>query len=97
MNIFDSWIATTPIAHRGLFDDKIPENSLAAFKNAVKNKLPIELDVSVLTDGVPVVFHDERLARMTGKDGLIYEIKTESIKIKEFRNFISLLLENLND
>ena len=71
MNIFDSWIATTPIAHRGLFDDKIPENSLAAFKNAVKNKLPIELDVSVLTDGVPVIFHDERLARMTGKDGFI--------------------------
>ncbi len=71
MNIFDTWIATTPIAHRGLHDDKIPENSLAAFKNAVKNKMPIELDVSVLTDGVPVVFHDERLARMTGKDGFI--------------------------
>jgi len=71
MNIYDTWLVTTPIAHRGLFDDKIPENSLAAFKNAVKNKLPIELDVCVLTDGVPVVFHDERLARMTGVDGFI--------------------------
>ena len=71
MNIFDSWIATSPIAHRGLFDDKIPENSLAAFKNAVKHKVSIELDVTVLTDGVPVIFHDERLARMTGKDGFI--------------------------
>ena len=39
MNIFETWLATTPIAHRGLFTDKIPENSLSAFKNAVKNKL----------------------------------------------------------
>ena len=46
-------------------------NSLAAFKNAVKNKLPIELDVALLTDGTLVVYHDERLARMTGKDGFI--------------------------
>lgn len=71
MNIYESWIATQPIAHRGLFTDKIPENSISAFKNAVKNKLPIELDVTCLVDGVPVIFHDEKLARMTGKDGFI--------------------------
>ena len=71
MNIFDSWISTTPIAHRGLFNEKYPENSLAAFKNAVKNKLPIEFDVSCLADGTPVIFHDQKLARMTGKDGFI--------------------------
>ena len=71
MNIFETWIAKTPIAHRGLFNEKYPENSLSAFKNAVKNKLPIELDVSYLTDGTLVVFHDEKLARMTGKDGFI--------------------------
>lgn len=71
MNIYDSWLVTTPIAHRGLFTDKIPENSLAAFKNAIKNKLPIELDVTVLADSTVVVFHDEKLARMTGKDGFI--------------------------
>ena len=71
MNIYETWIAKNPIAHRGLFNEKCPENSLAAFKNAVKSKLPIELDVSLLTDGTPIVFHDERLARMTGKDGFI--------------------------
>lgn len=71
MNIFETWLVTTPIAHRGLFTDKIPENSLSAFKNAVKNKLPIELDVVGLADGTPVIFRDERLARMTGKDGFI--------------------------
>ena len=71
MNIYESWIATTPIAHRGLFGEKMPENSIAAFKNAIKNKLPIEFDVTCLVDGTPVVFHDEKLARMTGKDGFI--------------------------
>lgn len=80
MNIFDSWIAKQPIAHRGLFGDKIPENSLAAFKNAVKNKLPIELDVTCLADGTPVIFHDEKLARMTGKDGYISHCKYEDIQ-----------------
>ena len=30
MNIYESWIAKTPIAHRGLFDENIPENSIAA-------------------------------------------------------------------
>ena len=58
MNIYETWIAKTPIAHRGLHNDKCPENSIAAFKNAVKNKVPVEMDVVCLTDGTPVVFHD---------------------------------------
>lgn len=80
MSIYESWLVKQPIAHRGLFDEKHPENSLAAFKNAVKNKLPIELDVSLLTDGTPVIFHDEKLARMTGKDGFISNCKYEDIQ-----------------
>ena len=71
MNIYESWIVKSPIAHRGLFDEKNPENSLSAFKRAIKNKLTIELDVTSLADGTLVVFHDEKLARMTGKDGFI--------------------------
>ena len=71
MNIYESWIVKTPIAHRGYFGEDIPENSLAAFKQAIKHKLPIELDVTALADGTPVVFHDEKLARMTGHDGFI--------------------------
>ena len=80
MNIYDTWIAKSPIAHRGLFNEKYPENSLAAFKNAVKNKLPIEMDITCLTDGVAVVFHDEKLARMTGKDGFISNCSYKDIE-----------------
>ena len=80
MNIYETWIVKQPIAHRGLFDEKIPENSLASFKNAIKNKIAIDLDVSCLADGTPVIFHDEKLARMTGKDGFISNCKYADIE-----------------
>lgn len=80
MGIFESWLVNVPIAHRGLFTESIPENSLAAFKNAMKNHLAIELDVTALADGTVVVFHDSKLARMTGKDGFISNCKYEDIK-----------------
>lgn len=79
MNIYESWIVKSPIAHRGLFGEKVPENSLLAFKQAVKNKLPIELDVTALADGTPVIFHDEKLARMTGRDGFISSLSLSDI------------------
>lgn len=79
MNIYESWIVKTPIAHRGLFGEKVPENSLLAFKQAVKSKLPIELDVTALADGTPVIFHDEKLARMTGRDGFISSLSLSDI------------------
>lgn len=79
MKINESWIASCPIAHRGLFGENIPENSLASFKNAIKNKLPIEFNVTHIADGTPVVFHDEKLARMTGRDGFIANTTLEEL------------------
>ena len=79
MNIYESWIAKAPIAHRGLFDEYIPENSIASFKNAIKNNITIELDLSMLSDGTVVVFHDKKLARMTGQNGFISNCKYEDI------------------
>ena len=43
----DHWLLMRPIAHRGLHNNEYPENSLAAFWNAVKNDRPIELDVHI--------------------------------------------------
>ncbi len=51
-------------AHRGLYDKNAPENSLAAFGNAISAGLAIELDVRLTKDGIPVVFHDKTLRRM---------------------------------
>ena len=56
-------------AHRGLHDDKIPENSMAAFERAVEMGFGIELDVRLSKDGKLVVFHDDTLQRMVGIHG----------------------------
>ena len=62
----------TPYAHRGLHDEKIPENSLAAFRAAVESGFGIELDVQLSKDGEVMVFHDESLLRVTGCDASLY-------------------------
>jgi glycerophosphoryl diester phosphodiesterase len=57
------------IAHRGASAEK-PENTLAAFRRALALGVDgLELDVQVTRDGVPVVFHDASLSRLTGTPG----------------------------
>ncbi|HVT74167.1 MAG TPA: glycerophosphodiester phosphodiesterase [Lacunisphaera sp.] len=59
------------IAHRGA-SAELPENTLPAFRAAVAAGADgIELDVHVAADGVPVVFHDSSLARLTGARGRV--------------------------
>lgn len=69
------------IAHRGMFDNiKIPENSMKAFKKALKYNYPIELDISITKDNKLVVFHDNNLKRMTGIDRLIEDTTYNELK-----------------
>lgn len=59
-----------PVAHRGLWrPDGAPENSLAAFQAACAAGYGVELDVHLSADGEAMVFHDNKLARMTGAEG----------------------------
>ncbi len=67
------------IAHRGNHNNKIPENSLKAFKLSLKENRPIELDVQLTKDNVLVVFHDENLLRMTNKNIILQETTYEEI------------------
>ena len=60
-----------PVAHRGLHGPGVPENSLAAFRAAVAAGYGIECDIQPDADGTPVVFHDDDLHRLTGRDGPI--------------------------
>jgi glycerophosphoryl diester phosphodiesterase len=60
------------VAHRGLWTkDGPPENSLAAFEAACEAGYGIELDVQLSSDGEAMVFHDGKLARLTGREGRI--------------------------
>ncbi len=69
-------------AHRGLHDNEsvAPENSLEAFRRAVKAGYGIELDVQLTKDKVPVVFHDFTLERVCGKEGKVYDYTWEELK-----------------
>jgi glycerophosphoryl diester phosphodiesterase len=68
-----AWLVGQPIAHRGLHDRTLgrPENSMAAFRAAIAGDYAIECDLQPSTDGVPMVFHDDDLDRMTGVAGNI--------------------------
>lgn len=65
------WLRSVPVAHRGLHDIAagVPENSRAAFRAAIAAGYAIECDVRLSADGVPVVFHDADLKRLTGTEG----------------------------
>lgn len=76
------WIRSRAIAHRGLHNSTIPENSIAAFEAAIEQNYPIELDLQLMSDGNLAVFHDSDLERMTGVSGNI-QAQTRS-SIKEF-------------
>jgi len=66
-----AWLGQQGYAHRGLHDERVPENSLAAFAGAAVRGLGIECDVQRSGDGQAVVFHDWELDRLTGESGAV--------------------------
>ena len=71
------------LGHRGASAD-LPENSLAAFSLAQKQRADgIELDVQLSADGKIVVFHDQTVDRVTDGSGKISELTLA--EIQEFK------------
>lgn len=69
-------------AHRGLHDNAsdAPENSMAAFQKAVAAGYGMEMDVQLTKDRIPVVFHDETLARVCGVAGNVRDYTYEELR-----------------
>ncbi len=68
------------MAHRAAGLDA-PENSLEAVRAAKKNGARvIEFDVALTADGHAVVFHDDTLARLTGKPDRIDQLTLEEVR-----------------
>lgn len=63
------WLTQWEYAHRGLHGSGVPENSLAAAEGAIAAGMGIECDIQMSADGVPMVFHDWELERLTGAAG----------------------------
>lgn len=68
-------------AHRGLYTDTAPENSLAAFRAAAAAGYGVELDVRLTRDGIVVISHDDNLLRMTGR-----RVSVSSLSFDELQN-----------
>ena len=68
------------IGHRG-FSLIAPENTLVALNAALEQGAnSLEFDVQVSADGIPVMFHDEFLNRITGTSGKVSEKTVAELK-----------------
>lgn len=90
-----------PIAHRALHDRAAGriENSAAAIRAAVTAGYAIEIDLQLSSDGVPMVFHDEDLDRLTEETGPVNaRIAAElgRIRLRESTDTIPTLAEVLD-
>jgi glycerophosphoryl diester phosphodiesterase len=69
------------LAHRGDWR-RAPENTIPAFQAALK--VPgcdgVEFDVRLSADGVPVLLHDETLARVQGRPEAVHEVKARALE-----------------
>lgn len=69
-----------PYAHRGLWGQGVPENSLTAFRKAAEAGFGIELDLQLSSDGEVFVFHDYDLNRMCGEDLTLTDLTAAQLK-----------------
>ncbi len=67
-------------AHRGLWGGDVPENSLLAFQRAAQAGFGAECDVHLSADGVPMVFHDFTLDRLTGHSAATRDLTCEALQ-----------------
>jgi glycerophosphoryl diester phosphodiesterase len=81
------FITARPIAHRGLHDisQGIVENTASAFAGAIDRGYAIECDLQLTADGEAVVFHDERLERLTQGRGMVKDLTAAEMKRLEIR------------
>lgn len=68
------------IAHRG-FSSRAPENTLAAFRQAIAFGCDwIELDVQLTADQIPVVIHDHTIDRCSNGRGNVFELTLATLQ-----------------
>lgn len=68
------------IAHRGS-SATAPENTLAAFRQAIEDGADgLEFDVRLTRDGIPVVFHDATLKRIAKKNVRLLQITSNELQ-----------------
>ena len=83
-----------PFAHRGLHGeaDGIVENSASAIEAAIAKGYAIEVDLQCAAHGVPVVFHDRTLDRLTAERGPVAERDAAALCAIPLRDSVDRIL-----
>lgn len=79
---------TRPIAHRALHDVTAgrAENSAKSIQAAIDAGYGIEIDLQLSADGVPIVFHDYDLGRLTDETGPVALRSAEALNAIPLRH-----------
>lgn len=94
-----SWLIDNYIAKFGLVSEDAPENTIKAYKNAIKKNYPILIQVQMLDDGEIVCFNGKVLSTTTKASGYLTKMTLDEIKeisIGDTNEKIPTLEEALN-
>jgi Glycerophosphoryl diester phosphodiesterase len=82
------WLTARPVAHRGYHDVRQGriENTPSAVAAAVEKSFGIEIDIHLSADGVPFVFHDHTLDRLTEGTGPVGARSMAELRAVPFRD-----------
>lgn len=73
------WLTDHTYAHRGLHSFGVTENSRSAAEAAIASGFGIECDIQMSKDGVPLVFHDWELDRLTDVRGKVANLDADDL------------------
>lgn len=77
------------VNHRG-YNTEAPENTLSAYKLSKKKGFDyVECDVSLTSDGVPVLLHDSTVDRTSNGSGNISSLSLAQVKAMDFGSWFS--------
>jgi len=95
------WLTRWEYAHRGLHEPGVPENSIGGAEQAIAAGMGIECDIQLSRDGVPMVFHDWELERLTERQGLFADLDADELQeigllqtvqtIPRFEDFLTVI------
>jgi glycerophosphoryl diester phosphodiesterase len=80
------WLTARPVAHRGLHDSSVIENTASAFRAAIEGGFTIETDLQITSDGEAVVHHDFALGRLTLGSRQLAAMTAAGLKEVPFKN-----------
>ena len=82
------WLTAAPVAHRGLHDAArgIVESTPSAFSAAIAGGFAIETDLQLSSDGEAMVFHDDRLTRLTERSDDIRTLSAAELKTVRYKD-----------